>query len=191
MFSDLASKTVHMLYKSSVLSEDEIELYKYGFYVLFSYLFYFLLSLFLGAFFQLLLEGILFFILFTLIRVYAGGVHASKENSCILFTSLSFLLCFKTIKLCSTLKSPELGFLLLIISAIIIVYLAPLDTPEKPLNVIERIYFRKKSRLILGAIILLAICSLYIYKLAIFFVCAISLSLEGILLFLGFIKRKL
>lgn len=191
MFSNLANKAVNALYKSSVLNENEIELYEYGFYVLFSYLFYFLFSLLLGVLFQLLLEGILFFILFALIRSYAGGVHASKESSCILFTSLSFLVCFKIIDFCKTLKSPDVGFLLLFLSAINILYFAPLDTSEKPLNCFERICFRRKSRLILGAIILLAISSLCVHNYTIFNVCATSLGLEGILLLLGVIKRKL
>lgn len=191
MFTSLANKTVNTLYKNSLLSKDEIELYEYGFYVLFSYLFYLLLSLLLGVLFRLLLEGILFFIFFSVIRSYAGGVHASKEILCTLYTSLSFLICVIATDFFITVSNPIVGFLLLILSAISILCFAPLDTPEKPLSKIERISYRKKSCLILCLIILLAIASLSTRNHNIFYVCATSLGLEGVLLFLGHIKCKL
>ena len=185
MFSKLSQKTVNVLYGTSVISSEEKELYAYGFYMLFSYSFYFIFAALLGVIFHLLAESILFFLLFSLIRSYAGGVHASKEVSCMICTSLSFLASVAAIRLGILFARPAAAFVVLAVASVSVLAFAPLDTPEKRLNDLERKHFRKISYLILFLIIALAILAFVIQKYRILYACTASLGLEGTLLFIG------
>jgi accessory gene regulator B len=173
---------------TSHIPEEEKELYIYGFYMVFSYTFYCIFAALLGVIFHLLAESILFFLLFSLIRSYAGGVHASTEISCMICTSLSFLASVAAIRLGVFCAQPVAAFAVLAAGSVIILAFAPLDTPEKRLDRAERKHYRKLSYLILVTIITLAILSYVIRRYSIFYACTTSLGLEGTLLFIGHLK---
>lgn len=191
MFSKLAQKTVNVLYGTSVISSEEKELYAYGFYILFSYSFYFIFAALLGVIFHLLAESILFFLLFSLIRSYAGGVHASKEASCMICTSLSFLASVVAIRLGIFFAQPAAAFIVLAVASVSILAFAPLDTPEKRLNRAEKKHFQKISYLILSFIVALAILTFVTQKVRLFYACTASLELEATLLFIGRLKKHI
>lgn len=191
MFSKLSEKAVNALYAASAISDGEKELYVYGFYILFSYLFYLMVIVLLGVLFHIVADAVLFFCLFSLIRRYAGGVHASKETSCIIFTSLAFVLCIISIWLNTLFSQPTIAFIILAIGSASILLFAPLDTEEKRLSDAERIYFRRLSYFILVIIIMLAVVGFAIQKHRILYVCATSAGLEGLLLFIGFLKSNI
>lgn len=155
----------------ALIPEEEKELYVYGFYMLFSYLYYFVFVILLGVVFHLLAESVLFFLLFSLIRSYAGGVHAAKEISCMICTSLSFLASITAIRLGVLFAKPVAAFAILVAGSASILAFAPLDTPEKRLNRVERKHFRRISYLILSLIIALAILIFVIHKHRIFYAC--------------------
>jgi accessory gene regulator B len=188
MFSKLSKKAVNALIGTSVISDEEQELYIYGFYMLFSYLFYFIFAVLLGVLFHLLLESVLFFLLFSLIRSYAGGVHASKELFCVLYTSLSFLVSIAFIRLNAFLARPVVAFIVLVAASLSILIFAPLDTYEKQLNHEEKQYYQKVSYLILVVIVILAVIAYLLRGYSIFYACSASLGLEGALLLIGHLK---
>ncbi len=189
MFTKLAEKTVIAMSGASRIADDEKDLYVYGFYMLFSYLYYFVFAILLGVVFHLLAESVLFFLLFSLIRSYAGGVHAAKEISCMICTSLSFLASITAIRLGVLFAQPVAAWVVLAVASVSILIFAPLDTQEKRLDHAERKHYQKISYLILSAIITLAILTYVIHRYSIFYACAASLGLEGTLLFIGHLKN--
>lgn len=192
MIGKLASKTAERFIKRPNACYDKIEIYQYGFFVLYSNVMFLLLTMLLGAVFGVFLQSIVFYILFFSIRQYAGGYHASTETRCEIMSTLSILVCIVVIRLS---KTYDLQFALLALSAVSAVYIAilcPLDTPEKPLSEKEFKYFRKISWLILSIIALVAIISYFVRSqwLQIFFApCCLSLILESLLLTAGKVKK--
>ena len=188
MISKLAEKLVDCLYCQHDISDDEQELYKYGFFILLSQILYFIIVTTIGVLFNIILESIIFYIAFHFIRRYAGGFHAKTETRCEIST-LSILCCIVLIKLS---KMYDIRIALLSISlvfAVLIFILCPLDTPEKPLNDKEYKYFRKISWIILSLIIVAIIVS-FIFKFNVVFApCCASLILEGVLIGTGKIKK--
>ena len=189
MISKLSNKIVKCFVKQSNISDDEQELYQYGFFILFSQILYFIIALIIGILCEVILESIIFYIAFQFIRRYAGGYHASTETRCEIFSTLSILACIVVIKLSKTYDFQTVLLLIAMLSAVCIFVFCPLDTPEKPLSDKEFNYFRKVSWLILFVIVAAIIVS-YVFKFQIVTVpCCLSLILESILLVAGKIKR--
>ncbi len=189
MIGDFSSKIVKKLVDTSIIHDDEQELYVYGFFILLSQILYFILTTILGIVFDIVLESIIFYVAFQFIRRYAGGIHASSELKCEIATTTSIFLCLLCTKLCETNNIQMPILVLTSITAISIFVLCPLDTPEKPLTKEEYKYFRKISWLIL-LLIVFTISIGWHFKLEfLMYPCCMSLILESILLVLGKIKR--
>ena len=93
MISKLSEKAAEKLLVQDNLSQEDRELYVYGFFILFSKIFFFFLTVVYGLLIGNIVESILFYAIFTVIRGYAGGIHASNEKTCVFFTSLSLFFC--------------------------------------------------------------------------------------------------
>lgn len=189
MIGDISFKIVKKLIDKSLINDTDEELYAYGLFVLLSQILYFILTITTGFLFNIVLEGMIFYIAFQFIRRYAGGIHASSELKCEIATTTSIFLCLLCTKLCETNNIQKPILVLTSIATVLIFVLCPLDTPEKPLTKEEYKYFRKISWLIL-LLIVLTISIGWHFKLEfIMYPCCMSLILESILLVLGKIKR--
>ena len=192
MIEKLASKSAESFIKMPNTRYDKNEIYKYGFFVLYSNIVFLLLSMLLGAVFGVFLQGIIFYVAFFSIRQYAGGYHASTETRCEVMSTLSILACIIVIRLSKTYNFQFALLIISAVSAVCIAILCPLDTPEKPLSEKELKYFRKISWLILSTIALAEIISYFVQLkwLQIFFTpCCLSLILESLLLVLCKLKK--
>lgn len=191
MISKLSEKAVDVLSVHNCIAQEEKELYVYGFFMLFSKAFFLLLTVIYGVLFGVVLESVLFYITFTVLRSYAGGIHASKESTCTICTSLAMLLCVAAIRVCVELSLLAVPFVLLALSTICILILSPLDSAEKRLMEEEKKEYRKKTyritTLIVSAAILALICGLT----RLFYPCVTSLMLESLLLVAGKAKGVL
>lgn len=159
---------------------------------MYSNIFFFLLTIILGAALNVFLSSIAFYIAFFSIRQYAGGYHASTETRCEIISTLFILACIIVIRLSKTYDFQTALLVISTISAVCIFVLCPLDTPEKPLSENEFKYFRKISWLILSVISLVVIISYFVrlkWLQNFFAPCCLSLILECILLVAGKLKR--
>ena len=191
MFSFFAQKTVGILDVRLNLVADDKELYTYGFYLLFSKIYCFLLCIVFGCLFQVLFESIVFFVLFSSIRSYAGGTHAKSELLCTIFTTASLFVVNLSIRMCTILGNLYAPLFALLLSAAIISIHAPLDSVEKPLTPKEKRKFQIVSislTVVAGAI---ALISLIASMKNIFYACTMSLTLEAILILIECLKRRI
>jgi len=191
MINKLSKYFTDKLFLNGAITEEEQELYTYGFFMLLSQLMYLVLACIFGLILECFAESIIFYVAFQFIRRYAGGYHAATETRCEILSTLSILACIVVIKLS---KIYDFQNVLLIISAIsflCIFFLCPLDTPEKPLSDKEFKYFRKTSWIVLFVIVMAIIVS-YCFKLKFAFLpCCMSLILESILLISGKVQKSL
>lgn len=191
MINKLSAKFTEKLLLRQSITEDERELYIYGFFILLSNLMYIILASLSGLLLGCFLESIVFYIAFQFIRRYAGGYHASTETRCEIISTLSIISSIIVIRLSKQYDFQNILLVVTLVSAIIIFCICPLDTSEKPLSEKEFKFFRKKSRLILIIIISVVIIS-YFLKLSFLIVpCCISLIFESLLLVCGKMKSGL
>ncbi|MDE6658934.1 MAG: accessory gene regulator B family protein [Eubacterium sp.] len=189
MINKLSKVFTDKLLVNGTITEEQQELYIYGFFMLLSQLMYLILACIFGLTLGCAFESIIFYIAFQFIRRYSGGYHASTETRCEILSILSILACIIVIRLSRTYDIQTVLLVISAASAVCIFCLSPLDTPEKPLSDKEFKYFRKISWLILLVIVVAIIVS-YIFKFQIITVpCCLSLILESILLVTGIIKR--
>lgn len=191
MLNKLSKVFTYKLLVNGAITEDEQELYIYGFFMLLSQLMYLILACIFGVIFGCVFESIIFYIAFQFIRRYAGGYHASTETRCEIMSTLSILACIAVIGLSKIHDFQTVLLVISAVSAVCIFVFCPLDTPEKPLSDKEFKYFRKASWLILLVTVVTIIVS-YVFKFQIVTApCCLSLILESILLVAGKIKRIL
>lgn len=185
----MARKVVGLVSKGSDISAEDKELYEYGFHMLFANVFFFLLCVLFGCLHQIVVESIVFFILFNMIRSCAGGVHAKKEISCTILTSCALFLAIKTIKWSVVKDAWPALLLVFLLSLISILACSPLDSPEKPLTHEERKQYRRKTYFLLLLICIIAAFSFVIQRREFFYACIASLGLEGILILIGYLRK--
>lgn len=183
------SKKLATLYAKKSKKYNDTETCEYGFFIILSNVFYFILILFFGFIFNVVIQSLIFYVAFIAIRQIAGGYHASTEIRCEIISFASFLISIGIIKSSQT-YDLQLSLLYITIASIICIFVfSPLDTPEKPLSEKELYNYRKTSRLILLIISALVIIS-YIFEWKVLFApLCLSLILESILLIAGKVKK--
>ena len=164
MINSLSQLLAKHLCNTSVITESDMELYAYGFFVLLSRILFFIVSVIFGIIFNIIIESILFYILFCFIRSYAGGIHAPTELLCTIFTTISLFLSVLGIKLMLNYGDQKIAYAVYFVSFIIIIILSPLDTKEKPLNNNEKKQFKVKTCCILFFILLISIVAVVFSK---------------------------
>lgn len=189
MISNLSKKVVKKLIASGNISSSERELYEYGIFILMSNILYIVDTAILGLAFGLFYQSLLFFIVFMVIRQYAGGYHASTELRCEIFTNLCILASIIIMRLISEDFSFAIILVLSSFSAVFIFVFAPIDTDEKALDEIELKIFCKRTKLVLVVIVAIIIVSLCLQLKSFCIPCCMSLILEGVLLIAGKAKK--
>ncbi len=168
MISKISEKLTEMLFAQQKVTEEERELYIYGFFMLMSYLMLFVLASTLGLLFKVCLESIVFFVAFQFIRRFAGGYHASTETRCEILSTLSIGASIVLIKLSKLYDFREVLLSVSLVAIVIIYCICPLDTPEKPLSEKEYKYFQNASRIVLGILSVMIVVS-YLFNFKIIF----------------------
>lgn len=189
MISALAARIAEALCASATINKDEESLYQYGFALLLSHLFYFAITALFGLLLHVFWESVIFYIMFSFLRSYAGGIHSRSETICMALTIVTFIISIIAIRLLKEHFSIVISAILSIVGTTCIVAFAPLDSPEKQLDEYECRYYRKISCAVCFAILLLSIL-FYICKVqGITGASTVSLAVEGFLLVVG--KRKI
>lgn len=185
MINNVSRRISAGLCKSGLIPSEDFELYAYGFFVILSRILFLIITILLGILFDIVWESVLFYTFFSLIRSYAGGIHAPKEWMCILFTSILFVFCIGTIKFLTLTNLNAFIYVLFLLSIMAILILSPLDTKEKPINAKEKKIYRKTTYLLLLAIIVFSVVMLISNKQSFFYSGMISTVLESVLLLFG------
>lgn len=144
-----------------LVDENNREIILFGlskiFDTLLSWLFTIICAWLMGDF----LVGIIFETCYMILRQYAGGYHTKSKRSCLILTYLSTFVC-----LCVVFTVPcdsVLIVLITLLSDIIIIRYAPIQSDNKPLNAMERKVYRKKTVCIIFYLTIL-ICIMLLSK---------------------------
>ena len=190
MITAISARIVSKLVSSQLIEEDDTELFCYGLYIMLSNVMCFVEVVIFGLIFEILPENIVFYILFFPLRRYAGGVHAGKEITCIFCTTFAILLSSCGIKVMGYIGCYGVCLFCIIVGSWAIYLLSPLDTPEKPLDSEEYIFYRKKTIIFTFGINITSFLSYNLGMYGIFVASSVSIFLEGALLVLGKLKKQ-
>ena len=185
MILRIAQKAVDLVLTQSEIAQEDKELYVYGFFVLFSNLFFFLLTLFFGFILCIPLESAVFYIMFAAVRGFAGGIHAKSEGLCTLSTSLALFVSLLAVKGLAAAEKPGYVPVMLTVGLVCVAACSPVDTEEKRLTESERKRYKCKSIIAASAIAVIAAVAHVIGESSISAACAVSLVLESALLTFG------
>lgn len=185
MITKLASNITEALCALSVIEDEDKELYIYGFFVLLSHGIFFVISASFGIIFGTLWESIVFYIMFSILRRYAGGFHASRESTCTLCTTIALFMSSAGISILEKAGGIVLPLLMIVLGTVVISLLSPLDSEEKPLTQNECQYYRRKSLVTVWAIIAIALGAIAVNVLGLLCAAAFCMLLESFLLVMG------
>ena len=155
MIANISKKLTDRLLLKSVIEQDSWEIDYFGIYQLIVNAVDVTTILILGIVFNEIWQAILFIGAFAVLRKYAGGYHASTPLRCYLLTT------FITITALSVMKYFEMKyfvyFILLFVSSVVILIASPVESEYKPLDMMEKMLYRKKTLAIWGVETSLAI----------------------------------
>lgn len=181
----IAEQITHKLIASSVIEEGDRELYIYGFFLLISKIFFFFVTVIAGLLTGTTVESIIFYVVFMLLRTYAGGIHARTEMSCTVLTTLALIASVLVIKQLETHTSGVVPLLMFGIGSPCILAFSPLDTNGKPLDEHEKRQY--KTICVVTLIICIIVAQIaWIHQIkSIFHPVGCGICLESILIVLG------
>lgn len=170
--------TTYLREKGGISAEEEIV--QYGLSALFWNVLSILTTVLVGSVFVNALSGLMLWLLVFPLRKYAGGYHAKTRGYCFLI-SVGMMLCAYAVF--TTWKLPMAVYMsVTVITFGAIFCMAPVDTPNKLLDVLEQGMYRKRARVVLvtEGIVFISACvlryeTLYAAVTMSYFIVAVSL----------------
>lgn len=181
----IAEQITCKLIASSVIEEGDGELYCYGFFLLITRFFFFLVTAITGFLAGVLFESVVFYGMFMLLRTYAGGVHAKTEGQCTVLTTITLSASILGIKVMGQIFSMLVPLAMLTFGSISISLLSPLDTQDKPLDESEKKYYRLICLILVALCIIFAMISRMLRLNTVYYPIVAGVFLEGVLLCIG------
>lgn len=185
MMTKIARYITQMLLVASVIEEGDRELYQYGFFLLIAHCFYFLVTLMVGLLAGVPCESILFYMVFMLLRIYAGGVHANSETSCTILTTMALTLSVFGIRALYLANVDLVSGLVLAIGSFAIILFSPLDAKNKPLEFHEKRHYRVICNVLVLIFVMSAIVSRFLLFYMVYYPIVCGIGLVSFLLSIG------
>lgn len=192
---DIYKKTSHRLTEFLIANEamekEKQEIYDYGLELLFASFVNLLVVFLIGVVFDRVLETILFIIVFSPIRMFAGGYHASNHFTCGLMFNM-FYMCIILIEKHLWNETPLAVMIISSLAVGIIFLLAPVEDNNKPLSKRQVKLFRKTARIIAGTYLVGIIVGLIMFPQAINYIAYVAMALIGVtlLITIGYLNKR-
>ena len=163
MLEKFIDKIVDKQVKNKMMSEDEINIYRYGYFLMFEVVMNIIISILIGIIFKDIKTIIIFLAMYIPIRTYSGGWHADKLWKCTVISNVMLIVIELLVKYCGKYYSNhDMAVRLIVLLFICVIYIcivSPVDTKEKPLNSKEKKVYRRK----LIKIIVFEMCILIVF----------------------------
>lgn len=193
MCSIIANKMIAFMIKNGIIKEEEQEIYNYGIQTIIASLANIVIILLIGVIVGYGLETLIFMMCYCPLRQFVGGYHASTYFKCLLtFIGVYIFTLFIFKMTQGQLHSIHIAVILLA-CFLLVLFIAPVENRNKPLEDEEKQQYKKKGILILCVeaviIILLLASGEHIVRYCVFGTLAIVWV--TVLMLLGFIKNVL
>lgn len=182
------SKTLtEKLIKCQIIKSEDKELYTYGFWQGAVFIFNLITVIVVGLFFNMLWQSLVFMAAYGLLRSMAGGYHARTQKSCYILSLVLIVIVLCVLKWLQW--SNIICLVILLISAGVIFLLAPIEDQNKLLDKLEQRVYKKRSRIIVLFLSLIAALFIWIGQINIASCVAVSILAVAIMLILGKVKN--
>lgn len=176
------------LVESEIIGQDDRELYAYGFWQGSVLLFNFLTVVVIGIITDMFWQSIVFTIAYCILRPVAGGFHARTQKNCYFYSVL--LLIFALGILYWVQWDVAICMFVVLISGGIIFKLAPVEDENKPLDDVEVVVYRHRSRIIYGGFTILVSILLLINESEMASCITVSILAVSVMLILGEARKR-
>jgi len=149
MFKYSAEKLTNILIENKVISEEDSDLYSYGFEIGFSIVANILTTILIGLAFKMPLESIAFLMAFIPLRSYIGGFHASNHIRCYWLSVFAVIAVLFAARFVLNIYNLPVIIGIGSICAIIMFILVPVKETNRPLDEVEIRIFRHRARIII------------------------------------------
>ena len=146
----MTDRLLKQMMKWDIIDEGEIEIYRFGLEMLSLKVFHYSTYLLIAVFCNEIVNFLMFFVAFLLLRKSAGGYHSETKAGCYILsclTVISVIFLLKHIVLHNVMTM--IAILFLVTADAIIYFLAPLGNRNRELDIEETKYFRKRTILVL------------------------------------------
>ncbi len=188
MLTKAAQKITDKMIVQDVIIEEDRELYEYGMVQGVIMVINWLTAILIGAILNMVWQTVAYLIMFTPVRIYAGGFHAKTQLQCYFITSLFQFGIMAGIKY---LPFTWLAYLIIVLIAVFCMFfIAPLEAENKPMTAEEHIKYGGIARRnwIIEAIVMAA-CFLLGWDMMCRVIAA-SFAMVSLLLIMGKIFHK-
>lgn len=130
--------------------KNNFDLYEYAVYIILSSAFHVITVITLGLCFNLLVESLVFYLSFIVIRKFAGGYHAKTPVRCYLFSFASNIIILCLVKWLSSINTLFIFIFIIfeLLCVVLILLISPLDTENNPLTEQEKKIYRMLTSII-------------------------------------------
>lgn len=178
--------------KRGAIEKEDKDIYIYGSELLISEIICTLLVVVISLCTGKFIETVIYLWSYIMLRVYAGGYHASSHRNCITIFNLCYIGVLCIVEALRYFDILKLLDIVTFIATIIIFSMAPIEDLRKPLDKEEKYIYRKKSRKRVLLLFLFVIIMNRIFPQFKGKVCygAIAICEVSLLLLVGYIKNK-
>lgn len=188
MYLEFIDKTVDNFVQNGIIEDENKELYAFGMRQGMTMVLNVATTVVIGAVLGMVWQSLLFMVSFIPLRSFAGGYHARTQLQCYLSSVVLIFISLLAIKFYTEINFIYLGLALL--GSILIFFLSPVESKNRPLDETERLVFKKKARTILVieiCVLLLLLCVGWVMAIHCM---AISIGILGITVGLGRICQR-
>ena len=144
-------RVVTILQENEIIRKEDRELYIYGLQQGFIIIWNMLTTVTIGILLGQVWESMLFMFAYFPLRSCAGGYHARTPLRCYLLSIIMAIAVLVSMRL--PIWNSVFSFISVIVSSIVILFLAPVEDGNKPLDANETVVFKKRTKAVLYVLI--------------------------------------
>lgn len=157
MMKGISIRISTLLCENNIVEKDKQELYSYALEILLSSFLHFLTTAIIGLVSGMLLESLLMFLAFSIVRRYAGGFHAKTPLRCYFSSIAAIILVLFLISVFTKWENDVAFYLVLAFSNLTIWIVSPIESSNKKLSYKEKKVFKVISIALSSIITALAV----------------------------------
>jgi accessory gene regulator B len=92
MFARSTKRIIHWLCRKKIIKQQDMDVYAYGIQNLLIFLFNLFSFMVIGAIFHTIMYTAVFILFYSVLRIYAGGYHASTAMRCYFISNIIVLI---------------------------------------------------------------------------------------------------
>ena len=145
MIELLAKSIAAYLYREKVIDDQDRDLCQYGIEVILSNATGIIIIILMSIWGDCLWQGIVFLMLYSTLRIYTGGYHASTYLKCNIYFAIVFLMTICSFNIFKYINLKNVISFLVLLGFLVVGALAPVENKNKSLSHRDKNIYRKTS----------------------------------------------